>query len=53
MAKRGSKLVKSEALQVRFDPLLRWAVEIRRGGNGARCRRLSSGRQNAPRRNDR
>lgn len=31
MAKRGSKLVKTEALQVRFDPLLRWAIEILAG----------------------
>lgn len=30
MAKRGG-LTKSEALQVRFDPLLRWAVEILAG----------------------
>lgn len=31
MAKRGSKMVKSEALQVRFDPILKWAAEIAAG----------------------
>ena len=29
--KRGGKLNKSEALQVRFDPILRWAVDILAG----------------------
>lgn len=28
MAKKGGKLTKSESVQVRFDPLVKWAAEI-------------------------
>lgn len=31
MAKRSNKPVKTEALQVRFDPMLKWAAEIAAG----------------------